>query len=64
MTTQKDIYLSAKQLAERYQVNRTTVWRWQKYGGFPEPVRFSPQCTRWRLADLEQWESERAERGA
>jgi len=27
-----DKYLTAKQLSEQLQVNRTTIWRWQKAG--------------------------------
>lgn len=27
---------------------------------FPQPLRFGPRCTRWRLADVRAWLIERA----
>lgn len=44
------------ELAERFGVSRVTIWRWTKAGDFPSPVRLGPGSTRWRLADVEQWE--------
>jgi predicted DNA-binding transcriptional regulator AlpA len=56
------MYLSDKQVGDRYAVSRTTPWRWLKADpNFPRPVTLSPGCTRWRLADLEAWEAARAE---
>lgn len=52
------MFLSDNQVATRYGVTRTTVWRWRKSDpNFPQPVTLSPGCTRWRLADLEAWEA-------
>jgi len=53
-------YLTERDLASRFAVHRTTIWRWLKTYSFPEPVRFSPGCTRWRLADVEAWEAAQA----
>lgn len=53
-------YISDKQLAQRFGVHRTTLWAWVRDNGFPSPVRLSEHCTRWRLADVEQFEAERA----
>lgn len=51
-------YLSDTQLAARYGVHRSTPWRWVKTDkNFPKPFMLSPGCTRWKLADLETWES-------
>ena len=51
------MYLSDKQVAERYSVSRGTTWRWVKTDPtFPKPIELSPGCTRWRLDDLEEWE--------
>ena len=52
------IYMSDTALATRYQVSRATIWRWAQTKRFPNPVKLSEGCTRWRLADIEQWESE------
>lgn len=49
-------YLTDKQLAQRFSVGRATIWRWLKERAFPEPVRLSPNCTRWRVSDVEAWE--------
>jgi prophage regulatory protein len=57
-------YVSAGQLAERYGVDKSTVWRWAKNGTIPPPTKFSDQCTRWSLDDIEQRDAERASRAA
>lgn len=55
-----ETYLSDQQLAARYNVHRSTPWRWKKfYPDFPEPVRLGPQTTRWKLSDIEAWEAAR-----
>lgn len=51
------MYLSNKQLAERYSVNRATIWRWRKTRNFPAPVQLGPNTTRWRTVDVEAWEA-------
>lgn len=54
-------YLTDCQLAERYGVHRSTPWRWSKTDPhFPCPVKLGPQCSRWRLSELEAWEQKRA----
>ena len=52
-------YLTDKQVAARYGVNKSTIWRWVEKGRFSKPVKLSPGCTRWRLSDVEAWEAER-----
>lgn len=52
-------YVSAAQLAERYAVDRATVWRWARNGKLPKPVKISEQCTRWRLDEIERRDAER-----
>lgn len=52
------MYLSDKQIAARYGITRECVWKWaRELEGFPQPIRLSPGCTRWRIADLEAWEA-------
>ena len=56
----KQIYLSDKQVGNRYGVKRGTVWRWTKeITAFPKPVKLSPGCARWSIADLESYEKTR-----
>ena len=58
-------FLRDTDLAARYSVSRNTVWRWQRERtDMPRPVRLSPGCTRWRLADVEAWEAAKAEAAA
>lgn len=53
------IYVTDRQLAERYKIARQTVWRWAQRGVIPQPVRLTDQCTRWRLDEVEKRDSER-----
>ena len=52
-------YISASQLAERYGVDKSTVWRWAQREILPAPVKLSEQCTRWRLDEIERRDAER-----
>jgi len=56
MSNSQKLYLADTAVGQRYDVCRATPWRWAKEGKFPQPVRLSPGCTRWLLADLEEWE--------
>lgn len=54
------MFVSDKAIAERYGVTRPTVWRWLKTDPtFPKPISLSPGCTRWKLQEIEAWESAR-----
>ena len=53
------IYLSDKDLAARYNVDRTTPWRWVAKGQFPKPVRLSPGTTRWDSDDVDRHDADR-----
>lgn len=56
------LYLKDRQVAERYGVDRSTVWRWvRSEPTFPKAFKLSNGCARWRLADLEAWEAARSE---
>ena len=53
------VFVNDVELANRYGIARQSVWRWVKEGRLPAPVKLSPGCSRWRLAGIEQWESEK-----
>ena len=53
---QSNTFLSDLEVADRYRVNRVTIWRWVKSNHLPSPKKLSPGCTRWRLEELEAWE--------
>lgn len=48
-------YLSDKNISERYQIARSTVWLWAQQNKLPKPVKLNGR-TRWKLADLEAFE--------
>ena len=52
-------YIADTALAARYSVSRNTIWRWSEKGEMPRPVKLSPGCTRWSLAEVEAWEQSR-----
>lgn len=59
--SENNLYLTDRQVAARYSVGRATPWRWVKDSNFPPPVKLGAGCTRWKLADLKKWESDREE---
>lgn len=55
------MFLTDKQLAARYGVTRPTIWGWTRDDPtFPKPIKLSPGCTRWKLAEIEAWEASKA----
>jgi prophage regulatory protein len=56
-------YLSDAQLAERYGVSRSTIWRWTHRRLLPAPVQLSSGTTRWRLDEVERRETEHQRQG-
>lgn len=53
-------YLTDRQVADRYQIARQTVWLWARKGLLPKPVAITSGCTRWRLEDIERHDEKRA----
>lgn len=49
-------FLRVSEVAARYGISRSTVWRWLKKGKIPKPIKLGEDSTRWRLSDLEAWE--------
>lgn len=58
LPTAENPFLTDRQVAERYGVSTDSIWRWKRQGNFPAPVRVGPNCTRWRMADLLEHESQ------
>ena len=52
-------FFSDKQLSARYSISRVTLWRWCERGDFPQPIKLSSGCTRWRSDDVAAWEAQR-----
>ena len=54
----ENTYLTVEQVAKRLNVSTDSIWRWKRAGKFPLAVRVGPNCTRWRLSDIEAYESQ------
>ena len=52
---QKAAYLSARNVAARYQITVSCVHKWIKANKIPSPIKING-TSRWRLEDLELWE--------
>jgi prophage regulatory protein len=57
MSKQSLQYISDKQLSERLEVSRQTIWRWVREGNLPKPIKLGSNCARWKLSEIEAWEA-------
>lgn len=46
-------YLTVREVAERYRVHPSTVWRRVASGALPDPIYVSDRSPRWVLAEVE-----------
>jgi predicted DNA-binding transcriptional regulator AlpA len=46
---------NTKDIMNRYNISRATIYNWQKKIGFPPPFMHG----RWHIKDLEEWEESR-----
>ena len=49
------LLLDVKQVAELFNIGVSTVWALVKVGRFPEPIRLTTRCSRWRRVDVVAW---------
>ena len=54
---QQQKYMKRSDVAKRYGVTRTTVYRWVKEGRIPEPVDIAGTPL-WKISDLDRFEQE------
>lgn len=52
------MYLTIKEVADRYKLTPDCIKKWVRADKFPKPVKLNGS-TRWRVEDVEKWESER-----
>jgi len=45
-------YLRDTTLAEIYDVDRSTIWRWSRNGTLPPPVKLSAGVSRWLASSI------------
>jgi predicted DNA-binding transcriptional regulator AlpA len=58
---ERECFLPAAQVRQRYSVTDMSLWRWLKDDslGFPQPIRIKGRRF-WRLDDLRAWEASQA----
>jgi len=42
-------------LAEIFGVSETTIWRWQRDGVIPQPIRLGPRMIGWLSSDISEF---------
>ena len=42
-----DLYFRDVEIAKKFDVARTTIWRWVQAGILPPPIKISEGCSRW-----------------
>ncbi|SHK60239.1 transcriptional regulator, AlpA family [Shimia gijangensis] len=52
--------LNCATVAERFGVARKTIWCWSKSDPtFPNPIKLSSRCTRWKKSEIDAWEAQK-----
>jgi predicted DNA-binding transcriptional regulator AlpA len=60
-----EIYVSDRYLGERWDVHHLTPRRWARTDPtFPQPIKLTPGCCRWKLSEIEAWEASKSENAA
>lgn len=59
MESQAVIFIRQKQLLPIIGFSAPTLWRKVKTGDFPKPVKLGKNITAWKMAEVNQWISER-----
>lgn len=50
-------YLTVKEVADRFNVSTASIYRWIRERDFPRPLKIGAGTVRWRLSDIEEYES-------
>ncbi len=52
---EEERFISVSEAARIAGVSCALIWRLARRGAFPQPVKISARCTRWRLLDVRAW---------
>jgi len=52
--------LRIKQVSERLNIAKSTIWLWVKNNRFPKPMK-AGRCTFWKMSDIQRWIAESQE---
>lgn len=47
--------ISVDEVAHLLGVSKYTIWRRVKSPSFPQPIKLSAKCTRWRIEEIRGW---------
>jgi prophage regulatory protein len=57
MQTQHKEWLTDRDLADRFGIDRSTVWRWVQDKNLPPPIQLSAAVTRWSRTAIDAFEA-------
>ena len=49
------VLLTRQQVEKIVGIRRSTIYKLMRLGQFPEPIKISPGCVRWRWEELKDW---------
>ncbi len=50
-----DHLLTVAEVARIHRVSKRTIWRWVANKRFPEPIRYSKKCVRWKATEIQAY---------
>jgi prophage regulatory protein len=52
---QPDRLVGIKEVQTLIGMGPSSIYAWTREGKFPQPVRLSARCTRWKMSQLQSW---------
>ena len=52
-----DRLLNMAEVLEVTGLSRSSIYSLMRQGGFPEPLKAGPRAVRWRLSEIEEWQT-------
>lgn len=50
-----DQMLTRREVTSMVGVSCATIYRWMEEGTFPNPIKFTARCVRWRQSEIQNW---------
>ena len=50
-----DVLLSIKEVCQSVKLGKTSIYKLEKEGRFPNRVKMGVRCTRWRKSDIDKY---------
>ncbi|UZE95891.1 helix-turn-helix transcriptional regulator [Alkalimarinus alittae] len=51
----QDFILRFPEVKKRTSLSRSTIWRLEQSGSFPQRIQLSPNAVGWKESDIRQW---------